>query len=108
FALLVVTAAGAIDARTGTLVGELRVGRGGRDLDDAFLGIDRRCRDRRTGAEMAGHEDHAFARSLVGHRDSLLRIAGVIADRQDQLLAVHATSRVDILDGLLGATLHLL
>src|SRR5690606_6929317 len=39
-ALLVVTAADAVDARAGALLGEVRIGRSGRDLDDALVGID--------------------------------------------------------------------
>ena len=45
---------------------------------------------------------------LVGDRDRLLRIAGVVADLEHQLLAEHAALGVDVLDRHLGAALHLL
>ena len=57
---------------------------------------------------MAGHEHDAGVDHLVGDRDRLLGIAGVVADLQDQLLAEHAAGGIDVLDRLLGALLHLL
>jgi hypothetical protein len=56
---------------------------------------------------MAGDQRHAFRRHLVGDRDRLLRIAGIVADIEIELLAEHAARGVDILDGKLGAVLHL-
>ena len=57
---------------------------------------------------MAGDERDAAAGELVGDGHGLLRIAGVVADLEDQLLAVDAAGGVDVLDRLLGAGLHLL
>ena len=106
-ALLVVAAAGAEDV-VEALLGQLRVGRGGRDLQDALLVVDLRGRDRRAGAEVPGHEHHALVDHLVGDRDRLLGIAGVVADPEHELLAEHAAGLVEVLDRLLGALLHLL
>ena len=56
---------------------------------------------------MSGHENRAFTGHLVGHCDRLLRIAGVIADDQTQLLTQHATGGIDVGHGLLGTGFHL-
>ena len=52
---------------------------------------------------MAAHEHYALADHVVGDVHGLFRVAGVIADLQLQLLAVHAASGVDVGNGLLGA-----
>ena len=57
---------------------------------------------------MTSDEGHALADQLVRHSHGLLRIAGVVAHDQFELLAVHAALGVEILDRQLGATLHLL
>ena len=57
---------------------------------------------------MPGHEHDARVDHLVGDRDRLLRITGVVADLEGrQLLAKHAARGVEILDRHLGA-LHLI
>ena len=57
---------------------------------------------------MPGHEHDAVVDHLVGDRDRLLGIAGVVADLEDQLLAEHAAGGIEVLHRLLGALLHLL
>ena len=57
---------------------------------------------------MPGHEHHALVHHLIGHGHGLLRVAGVVAKFQPQLLPQHAAGGVDIRDGHLGARLHLL
>ena len=57
---------------------------------------------------MACHEHHASACHLVGDGHSLLRIAGIIADFQNQLLSQNTACGVDISNGLLGSGAHLL
>ena len=56
---------------------------------------------------MAGHEHDAVAGHLIGHRNGLLRVAGIIADRERKRIAQDAAGGVDVLDRLLGASLHL-
>ena len=56
---------------------------------------------------MAGDERHAVAGHLVGDGDRLLRIAGVVADIEIELLAEHAAGGVDVVDGHLAAIRHL-
>ena len=105
-ALLVVAAAGAERVPQAAL-GEVRVGRGRRDLEDAVLGIDFRGRDRDARVEVADDELDAVSDELVGDRDALLRIGDVVADDELDLLAIDAAGRVDVGDGLLGALLEL-
>ena len=57
---------------------------------------------------MPGDEGDALAGELVGDRDRLLRIAGVVADFEHELLTEHAAGGVDVGDRLFGAGLHLL
>ena len=56
---------------------------------------------------MSGYELRAPGRHLVGDRHGLLRIAGVVADVEIELLAEHAAGGVDVLDGHFAAILHL-
>ena len=108
-ALHVVTAAGAEHrgvALGGGIVGQLGVGRSRRDLQDLAFLVDVRRRDRRARAEMAGHEHDLVGHHLVGDRGRLLGIAGIVADQQLELLAVHAARRVDLLDRHGGAALR--
>ena len=56
---------------------------------------------------MADHNGNAFAGELFRDRARLLRIAGVVADLQLELLAKHAARGVKIGDRLLGAVAHL-
>ncbi len=51
---------------------------------------------------MAGDQRHAVAGHLVGDRHRLLRVAGVVADIEIELLAEHAAGGVDVLDGQLA------
>ena len=57
---------------------------------------------------MSGDQRDALGGHLVGDRHGLLRVAGVVADIEIELLAEHAAGGVDVLDGKLGAVLHLL
>ena len=52
---------------------------------------------------MPGDQLDALADHLVGDRHRLLRIAGIVADLQHQLLAEHAAGLVDVGDRQLGA-----
>ena len=54
---------------------------------------------------MPGDELRLAVGELFGDRARLLRIAGVVADLQRQLLAEHAAGGVDVGDRLLGAVL---
>ena len=56
---------------------------------------------------MSGDQLDALPGDLVGDCHRLLRIAGVVADFQHQLLAEHAAGLVDVGDRLLGARLEL-
>ena len=56
---------------------------------------------------MAGDQRDPGPGHLVGDRHCLLRIAGVVADIEIELLAEHAAGGVDVLDRHLGAVLHL-
>ena len=94
-ALLVVASAGAERVPQAAL-GELRVGRRRRDVDDAVVGIDFRRRDRDARVEVTNHELDAVADELVGDRDALLRIGDVVADLELDLLAIDAAGCVDV------------
>ena len=110
-ALHVVAAAGAEHrgvALGGRVVGQLDVGRGRGDLQDLGFLVDVRRRDRAARAVVAGHEDDLVGDQLVGDGGRLLGIAGIVADLQHELLAVHAAGGVDVLDRHLRAALHLL
>ena len=52
---------------------------------------------------MPGHQHHALVDHLIGDRDRLLGIAGVVADPQGQLFAEHAALGIEVLDRHLGA-----
>ena len=77
-ALLVVAAAGAEHVPHAAL-GDCRIGRGRRDLEDAVLLIDLGGRDGDAGVEVADDELDAVADELVGDRDALLGIGDVVA-----------------------------
>ena len=57
---------------------------------------------------MAGHEDHSGTGELVGDRHGLLRVAGVVAHFQLDLLAQDTAGGIQVGDSLIGASLHLL
>ena len=48
---------------------------------------------------MTVHEDDVAIDHGVGHRDGLLRVAGIVADFQLQLLAQHTAAGVDVGNG---------
>ena len=79
FALLIVAAAGAEDVPHAAL-GDGRIGRGRRDLEDAVFLIDFGRRDGDAGIVMADDEFDAVAGKFVGDRDALFRIGDVVAD----------------------------
>ena len=56
---------------------------------------------------MTVDEDHALGDEVVGDGNGLLRIAGVVADFELELLAEHAARSVDVGNRLLGASLEL-
>jgi hypothetical protein len=56
---------------------------------------------------MPGHELRAPCGHLVGDRDGLFRIAGIVADGKVELLAKHAAGFIDVCDGHFAAILHL-
>jgi hypothetical protein len=57
---------------------------------------------------VAGDKLDALRGQLVGDRNGLLRIAGVVAHFQDQLFAIHATRGVNVGDRHFNSLLHLL
>ena len=85
-----------------------RIGGGRRHLQDAFLVIDFGCGDRGTGAEMPGHEHDTLVHHLVGDCHRLLRLAGVIADLEHELLAENTAGGVDVVHRHARAAHHLL
>jgi len=56
---------------------------------------------------VAGHEDHALVHEIIGDGHGLLRVAGIVADFELQLFAVHAAGGVDIGNRLFGTPAHL-
>ena len=56
---------------------------------------------------MTGDQRDIVAGHLVGDRDRLFRVAGVVADLKVELLAEHAAGGVDVGHGHLAAILHL-
>jgi len=105
--LLIVTAANAVNVGASAIVSEGGAGGGWRDLHRVALGIDLRCRDRRAGAIMSGNEHHIAPGHLIGDGHRLLRIAGIVADREVELLAEHSARSVDVFDGQFATVLHL-
>ena len=101
-ALLVVAAAGAEGVPQAAL-GDLRVGRRGRDEENVVLGVDFGGGDGDAGVEVADDEMDAVADELVGDGDALLGIGDVVALLEVDLLAENAAGLVEVLDGLLDA-----
>ena len=99
-ALLVVTAAGA-ECVPKLAVGDLGIGRRGRDEQDAVLRIDVGSRDRHAGIEVADDELDAVADEFVGDRHALLGIGDVVADFDLDLLPQNSAGLVDVFGGLL-------
>src|SRR5262245_37394036 len=93
-ALLIVAAAGPERQVARRLVGELRIGRGRRDLQNPFLRIDAGGRDRRAGTEVTGDEYDTLRHQIVGDDGRLLRIALVVTLLQLQLLTHDAAGLV--------------
>jgi hypothetical protein len=100
-ALLVVATHDAEDVLQAAL-GDLRVGRHRRHRDLRLV-VDVGGRDRRARTPVAVHEDDLLVDHRVGHRNGLLRVAGVVADFELQLLAEDAALGVDVGDRHLGA-----
>ena len=57
---------------------------------------------------MPGHEHDLRVDHLIGYRDRLLRITGIVANFERQLFAEHTARRVEVLDRHFGAALHLI
>src|SRR5712691_7133335 len=57
---------------------------------------------------MPGHEGHAHAGEFLAHRAGLLGVAGIVADLDRKLLAIHTARRIDIGERHIGAVLELL
>ena len=57
---------------------------------------------------MPGHENDVLVNHVVRDRDRLLRVAGIVADLELDLLAIDAALGVQVLDRHLGAALHLI
>ena len=57
---------------------------------------------------MAGHELDALGGHLVGNGNSLLWIAGIVADFENQLFAIDAAGGIDVGYGHFSAALVLL
>src|SRR5262249_54869238 len=87
--------------------GDLRIGGGGRDLEDAVLLQHLGGRNRHAGIEMADDELDAVADELVGDRHAFLRVGAVVADEDLDLLPEDAAGSIDVGDGLFGAVLEL-
>ena len=102
-ALLVVAAADAKGERR-TVIGVLRVGGGGRNFDDAVIGIDLAGGNRGRRAEMAVDHDDAIGNQLISGGDSLFRVAGVVDRDFHDGFAEDATLGVEVGDSLGRAT----
>ncbi len=110
-ALDVVAPAGAEHGRValrGGIVGQLDVRRRRRDLQDLAFLVDVRRGNGAARAVMPCHEHDLVRHHLVGHSGGLLGVAGIVADLQLELLAVHAARGVDVGHGHLGALAQLL
>ncbi|MCY1239212.1 hypothetical protein D9M72_519940 [compost metagenome] len=107
FSLLVVAAAGAqhVPEAAGGEVGR-RCRR--RHHQNAVLGENVGSRHRGARKHRADDVADAFAGRLVGNRNGLLRITGIVEQLQDDLLAVDAASLVDLFSGRFRPVLHLL
>ena len=90
------------------LLGQQRIGRRRRNLQDSRRLVDFRCRDRGPGAIVPDDEDHTVADQLLGGGDRLLGIAEVVDSDEPHLLAEYAARRIDVGHGQLRAALHLL
>src|SRR5262249_34908238 len=88
-------------------LGDERIGRGRRDLQDIVGLVDLRRRHGDARIEMPDHELHAGGDEIVGDRLAPAQVAEVIADARAELLAENAASLVDVGDCLLGALLQL-
>ena len=105
-ALLIVAAADAEDVPHAAL-GDRRIGRSRRDLEDAVLLINLRRRDGDAGIVVANDEFYTVAGKIVGDGDALLGIRYVVAVFHRDLLAENAACLVEIGGGLVDAVLHL-
>ncbi len=106
FALLIVTPTGAENVPQVAL-GDRRIGRGRRDLEDAVLLINFRSGNGDAGIVMTDDELDAVGSKIVGHRNALLRVGYVIAELDGQFLAENAAGRIDVGRCLFDAIFHL-
>ena len=81
-------------------IGELRIGRGRGDQQNAVFRVDVGSRDRHAGVEVADDEFDAVADELVGDRTPCFGIGNVVALLEGDLLAENAAGLVDVLDRL--------
>lgn len=81
-------------------LGQLRVGRSRGDHQDAFILIDIGSRLGGRGAQVADNVLNTVVDDFVGHRDRLLRIAGVVIFDGHQLVALNAAAGVDVFNRL--------
>ncbi len=106
-ALLVVAPAGA-EHVPDPAIGEFRIGRGRRDLQDALVGIALGRRDRGTRAEMPGHNRRRPAGQLVGPTATACFGSHASSPTsRTEFFAENAACGVDVLDRLFGTGLHL-
>jgi hypothetical protein len=89
-------------------VGEGRIGRSWRDLDDTVLGIDIGCGDRHARIDMADNPFDAIGNEFVGDRDACFRIGHIVADLDRKLLTGGPASGIEIFDRHVSAALELL
>ena len=105
-ALLIVAAAGA-EHIPQLAIGDLRIGRRGRDHQDAVVGVDFGGRNGHARIEGADDEFDPVADELVGDRHALLGVGGVVAFFDGDLLAENAALGVDVVDRLMHAVRQL-
>ena len=90
------------------LLGQQRIGRSWRNLQNPRRLVDLRCGDRGSGAVVPDDEHHTVSHQLLGGGHRLLGIAEVVDRDEPHLLAEHAARRIDVGHGHLRAALHLL
>jgi hypothetical protein len=90
------------------LLGQQRVGGGGRNVEHVVRLVDGRGGDRRARAEVAGDEHDPVRDQLAGDRNALLGVAVVVPLHDPHLLAQHAAPRIQLRDGGLNPEQQLL
>src|SRR5689334_14971250 len=104
--LLVIAAAGAENVPH-TALGDLRIGRRRRDLEDAILLIDFRTGDGHARIVVADNEFDSVGSKIVGDRNALFRIGDIVPELDGQFIAKNATGGVDVGGRLFDAVFHL-